>query len=267
MSNSFEKNILENWSDYKSATKAPFWGSRGELKELKKNLYNKRVTGENIQKGAEFLSKLYGIENIDFLMGLIRQKGSVEDVILAEKKGELNELRKLMQKESKHLNDYPKASAYQGSYQHPYMQHIAWPQSYTRNVYQRPQARSSYDEKHDKILNLLESLNRERQAVRSPADVTLRVAPVRRSNQFLSQVIGDTYEPDTAIYKKRDDVSSLLSDYVKLSKAYKLKTNEIRNRLQKLTHTISHTTRVPSHEIEPFVKMTIPMIERQSNFY
>lgn len=254
MSNSFEKNILENWIDYKSATRAPFWGSRGELKELKKDLYNKRITGENIRRGAEFLSKLYGIENIDFLMGLIKQKGSVEEVILAEKRGELKELKKLMQKELKYPSDYSPMRYYQK----PYMS----------DTWLEPsRARSSYDIKHDKILSLLESLNRERQAVRSPADATRRVAPVRRSNQFLSQVIGDTYEPDTAMYKKRDDVSSLLSDYVKLSKAYKLKTNEIRNRLKKLTHTISHTTRVPSHEIEPFVRMTIPMIERQPNFY
>ena len=253
---SFEENVYRNLQDYKNYIRTPLIGSSGELKQLKKKLYENKIIEENLTNGAKFLSELYGIENLEYLKGVIKQKGSVENVILAEKKGELKDLSKLKKSSSSDKYDryrsssdkYDRYRSYQTPYQTPYRAPYQAPYQVPYQVPPR-----SVNELHSKILSLLDKKTSER--------------PVQNSELFLKQIIKDTYEPDTKMYKNKDDISVMLSKYAKLMKEYKLKTKEIKNGLVKLTDSLSATVGVPKRELKPFVNMAIPMIEKEPKFF
>ena len=234
----FEQNIARNLQDYKNYIRTPLIGSGSELKQLKKNLYENKITDQNLTNGAKFLSELYGIDNIDYLKGLIRQKGSVENVILAEKKGELRDLKKL----KKGSEYYDRSKYYAAPYQAPYAAPYVAPNK-------------SANEVHSKILSLLD---------KTLSEPSRR--PVQNSELFLKQLIKDTYEPNTKMYENKDDLSVLLSKYAKLMKAYKLKTKEVNNGISKLTESLSTSMNIPKRELKPFVNMAIPMIEKERKF-
>jgi hypothetical protein len=246
----FEQNIARNLQDYKNYIRTPLIGSGYELKQLKKNLYENKITDQNLTNGAKFLSELYGVDNIDYLKGLIRQKGSVENVILAEKKGELRDLNKL----KKGSKDYDRSKYYAALYQAPYAAPYQVPYLVP---YQVPYAapNKSTNEVHSKILSLLD---------KTLSEPSRR--PVQNSELFLKQLIKDTYEPNTKMYENKDDLSVLLSKYAKLMKAYKLKTKEVKNGISKLTESLSTSMNIPKRELKPFVNMAIPMMEKERKF-
>jgi len=225
----FEDNLISSRQDYKNYISVPLIGSGSELRKLKKDLYENKVVDQNLVKGAKFLSELYGVNNVDYLKGLIKTQGSVDKVILAETKGELKDLSKL-KKSSYDASRRVDQRSYDTErrvdqrsydrYQAPYDRYQA---PYQRS-YQEADLKKSANELHSKILSLLD---------KSQAEPPRK--PVQNPELFIKQVIKDTYEPNTNMYQNKDDLSVLLSKYAKLMKKYKLKTKEINNGLAKLT--------------------------------
>ncbi len=268
---SFEDVLKDNLKEYKQYVRPPLIGTRGVLKEMKKEAYEKKVKDENLNNAAEFLSKLYGVRNIDFLKGLIREKGSVEDVILSEKKGELKELNKLISKNSSGRQLYPfNIQPYPFNIQpyllnrqpyplniQPYPPNIQpYPpniQPYPPNI--QPASTESLNRKHSEIISLLHKmLERENK-------------PTKNSELFIKQLIKDTYKPNMPLYKHRNDISVLLSDYVTLMKQHRMKTDQVKNSLEKLSRFFSSSMRIPKDELKEFVQLTVPMIEKEPRFF
>lgn len=259
----FEDNLVRSRQDYQNYISVPLIGSGSELRKLKKELYENKVVDQNLVKGAKFLSELYGVNNVDYLKGLIKTLGSVENVILAEKKGELKDLSKLKKSsyDAERRFDQRSYDRYQAPYQAPYQVPYQVPYQAPYQVphqrsYQDADLKKSANELHSKILSLLD---------KSQAEPPLK--PVQNSELFLKQLIKDTYEPNTNMYQNKDDLSVLLSKYAKLMKKYKLKTKEINNGLAKLTESLSASMNIPKRELKPFVNMTIPMVENEPQFY
>ena len=252
----FEDNLIRSRQDYKNYISVPLIGSGSELRNLKKELYENKVVDQNLEKAAKFLSELYGVNNVDYLKGLIKTQGSFENVILAEKKGELKDLSKLKKSsyDTERRVDQARTSydRYQAPYQAPYDRYQA---PYQRS-YQEADLKKSANELHSKILSLLD---------KSIAEPPRK--PVQNPELFIKQVIKDTYEPNTNMYQNKDDLSVLLSKYAKLMKKYKLKTKEINNGLAKLTESLSASMNIPKRELKPFVNMVIPMVENEPQFY
>jgi len=278
----FEDNLIRSHQDYKNYISVPLIGSGSELRKLKKELYENKVVDQNLENGAKFLSELYGVNNVDYLKGLIKTQGSADNVILAEKKGELKDLSKL-KKSSYDAERRVDQRSYDAErrvdqrsydaerrvdqrsydrYQAPYDRYQA-PYQAPYDRYQAPYQRSyqedlkkSANELHSKILSLLD---------KSQAEPPRK--PVQNPELFIKQVIKDTYEPNTNMYQNKDDLSVLLSKYAKLMKKYKLKTKEINNGLAKLTESLSASMNIPKRELKPFVNMVIPMVENEPQFY
>ena len=256
----FEDNLIRSHQDYKNYISVPLIGSGSELRKLKKELYENKVVDQNLENGAKFLSELYGVNNVDYLKGLIKTQGSADNVILAEKKGELKDLSKL--KKSSYDAERRVDQRSYDRYQAPYDRYQA-PYQAPYDRYQAPYQRSyqedlkkSANELHSKILSLLD---------KSQAEPPRK--PVQNPELFIKQVIKDTYEPNTNMYQNKDDLSVLLSKYAKLMKKYKLKTKEINNGLAKLTESLSASMNIPKRELKPFVNMVIPMVENEPQFY
>ena len=256
----FEDNLIRSHQDYKNYISVPLIGSGSELRKLKKELYENKVVDQNLENGAKFLSELYGVNNVDYLKGLIKTQGSADNVILAEKKGELKDLSKL-KKSSYDASRRVDQRSYDTERRVDQRSYDRYQAPYDR--YQAPYQRSyqedlkkSANELHSKILSLLD---------KSQAEPPRK--PVQNPELFIKQVIKDTYEPNTNMYQNKDDLSVLLSKYAKLMKKYKLKTKEINNGLAKLTESLSASMNIPKRELKPFVNMVIPMVENEPQFY
>ena len=284
----FEKRRKALREIEKKATAAPIVGSYSALKKMKGDKFIEDIAEKKAEQEAAKLSQIWGISP-EMLVPLVKKYGSAIDTDIAYKQGKLPEIARMMPYSSyssyrnRGIPGYPAhmyhenrrlgrqfVGGFQGlrnynqGYSPEYQYSQPWvPQSGAGPNYeqlmreiprilskQKKEARSRDDE----MMKILKDVLDEQKSV--PTVIT------DNSERMIKDIISDTTSRQSPAYQQQDDLAKYLAEYAKLTHIYKVNSDKLEKRMDKLGKLLSQNTQVPRKDVDELLGFLGPLIEK-----